>query len=273
MNTKLIKMLIIVASLMLGTAHGAELDCPTIVSQSPYITRTLQWLGLEDCIIGVSRYDKLDRPQTGGVIDPDRNMLSLLEPELWFTSDWTPAQTQQQITQEATHTIQLQGFGSMTEIEENLRTIGLAVGMTDIEQRVQRFHTAWIEGSAAIDGGGRRALLVSACSGAPYSFGKERWIADLFQHAGFDIVETEKKIRHIRPGEKIETLTELIDQLKPQLLFSFEPSAKNGQCAYIYPKTGVKMVHLNAEQFLDPSPQLLEGLAVLGKQQDKWKTP
>ncbi|MEJ2117576.1 MAG: hypothetical protein P8Y36_06595, partial [Alphaproteobacteria bacterium] len=28
--------------------------------------------------------------------DPDRNMLSLLEPELWFTSDWTPAQTQQQ---------------------------------------------------------------------------------------------------------------------------------------------------------------------------------
>jgi ABC-type Fe3+-hydroxamate transport system substrate-binding protein len=273
MNIKLIKILIMVSSLMLGTAHAAETECPTIVSQSPYITKTLQWLGLEDCIVGVSRYDKLDRPHTGGVMDPDGNMLSLLEPQLWFTSDWTPAQTQEQITPEETHTIQLQGFASMTEIEENLRTIGLAVGMTDIEQRVQRFHTTWIEGSAAIGGGGRTALLVSACSGAPYSFGKERWIADLFQHAGFDIVETEKKIRHIRSGEKIETLTELVEQLKPQLLFSFERPESNGQCAYIHPRTGIKIVHLNSEQFLDPSPTILEGLAALDKQKDQWKTP
>jgi ABC-type enterochelin transport system substrate-binding protein len=273
MNTKLIKILMMIASLMLGTAHAAETDCPTIVSQSPYITKTLQWLGLEDCIVGVSRYDKLDRPHTGGVFDPDGNMLSLLEPQLWFTSDWTPAQTQQQITPAATRTIQLQGFASMAEIEQNLRTIGVAVGMTDIEQRVQRFHKAWVEGSAAIDGGGRTALLVSACSGAPYSFGKERWLTDLFQHAGFDIVETEKKIRLIHPGEKIDTLTALIEELKPDVLFSFERPDQNGQCAYIYPKTGVKMVHLNAEQFLDPSPTLLEGLVALGKQQDQWKTP
>jgi ABC-type Fe3+-hydroxamate transport system substrate-binding protein len=273
MNIKLIKLLIIVASLMLGTAHGAESDCPTIVSQSPYITKTLQWLGLEDCIIGVSRYDKLDRPHTGGVIDPDQNMLSVLEPDLFFTSDWTPAQTLAQITPEETRNIKLQGFGSMAEIEENLRSIGLAVGMADIEQRVQSFHSSWIEASKAIQGGGRPAILVSACSGTPYSFGKERWIADLFQHAGFDIVETEKKIRHIRPGEKIETLTALIDELKPELLFSFERSNSNGQCAYIHPKTKIKMVHLNSEQFLDPSPTLLDGLAALSQKQHLWNTP
>lgn len=55
-------------------------DCPRIVSQSPYITRVLIWLGLERCIVGVSRYDALDRPKTGGVIDPDADAIALLEP-------------------------------------------------------------------------------------------------------------------------------------------------------------------------------------------------
>ncbi len=42
--------------LLAVVALPAAAACPRIVSQSPYITRALDWLGLERCIVGVSRY-------------------------------------------------------------------------------------------------------------------------------------------------------------------------------------------------------------------------
>ena len=245
-------------------------DCPRIVSQSPYITKTLQWLGLESCIVGVSRYDSLDRPHTGGVLDPDGEVIATLEPELLFTSDWTSAEKLATATPEGTRSFRLHGFGSMAEIEDNLRIIGNAAGIGDTPQRVEKFHAAWQQGAARIHGGGKRVLLLSSCSGMPYSFGKERWLADLFSHAGFVVVETEPKIRHIRPGETVATINALVNELHPELLFIFEQT-RNKQCAFIAPKTPLTIINLDGEKFLHPAPVLLEGLAELQTRHSQWE--
>jgi iron complex transport system substrate-binding protein len=157
----------------------------------------------------------------------------------------------------------------MAEIEENLRRIGVAAGMEDIDARVAGFQRQWRALAAGLQGNGTRVLLLSACSGTPYSFGQERWLSDLFTRAGFVNVETVKKLRHVRPGEKVATLNALIDELQPQLLFVFERK-QSGQCAFIKPKTPLKIINLDGELFLHPAPVLLQGLAALQQQRSNW---
>ncbi len=240
----------------------ASQACPAIVSQSPYITKSLQWLGLEECIVGVSRYDRIDRPHTGGVMDPDADAIAALGPDLIFTSNWTRAGVLEAATPEGARAFRLDGFESMAQIEDNLRLMGHEAGMADIDQRVARFHQQWTEQARAIDGKGKRVLLLSACSGSPYSFGQKRWLSDLFSHAGFVNVETAEKIRHIKPGEELSTLNALINELEPELLFVFERK-HNAQCAFIKPKTTLRIINLDGENFLHPAPVLLDGLREL----------
>lgn len=263
-------LIVLALSLFTAAASGAPNDCPRIVSQSPYITRTLQWLGLEPCIVGVSRYDSLDRPHTGGVLDPDADAIHTLAPDLLFTSDWTPADKLAALTPPGTRSFRLDGFEHMAQIEDNLRTIGQAAGIGDIEQRVSTFHRQWQEQAAALNGGGRKVLLLSACSGAAYSFGQRRWLSDLFTHAGFVNAETAATIRHLKAGEEITTLNDLINTLQPELLFVFERT-QSKQCALIMPKTPLQIVHLDGEKFLHPAPVLLDGLAELQQQRHKWQ--
>ncbi|HEY9148450.1 MAG TPA: ABC transporter substrate-binding protein [Gammaproteobacteria bacterium] len=248
----------------------AASDCPRIVSQSPYITKSLQWLGLESCIVGVSRYDELDRPHTGGVLDPDSDLIAALQPELLFTSDWTPAEKLAAITPEGTRSFRLGGFTGMAEIEENLRLIGHEAGLNAIDARVTEFHQQWTNLAAKINGNGKKVLLLSACSSMPYSFGQQRWLSDLFNHAGFTNVETTEKLRHIKPGEEVTTLNALINELEPDLLFIFERK-ENKQCAFIKPKTPLTIINLDGEKFLHPAPIVLEGLAELKNQQAHWR--
>ncbi|MEW6646278.1 MAG: ABC transporter substrate-binding protein [Pseudomonadota bacterium] len=262
-------LLALALSLFTAAASGAPHDCPRIVSQSPYITKTLHWLGLEPCIVGVSRYDSLDRPHTGGVLDPDAAAILTLAPDLLFTSDWTTAEKLAAATPPGARGFRLDGFESMAQIEDNLRIIGHAAGMGDIEQRVSAFHRRWQEQAAAINGHGKKILLLSACSGTPYAFGRKRWLSDLFSHAGFVNVETAATIRHIKSGEEVATLNELINTLQPELLFVFERT-QSRQCALIMPQTPLQIVHLDGEKFLHPAPVLLEGLAELQQQQHLW---
>ncbi len=250
------------------TAAAAN-DCPRIVSQSPYITKTLQWLGLEACIVGVSRYDSLDRPRTGGVFDPDAAVISTLEPDLLLTSDWTSTAKLAAVTPEGTRSFRLHGFTGMTEIEENLRLIGRETRMSDIDARVADFHRRWQGLAAEVKGNNKKVLLLSACSGMPYSFGQKRWLSDLFSHAGFVVVETAEKIRHIKPGEEVTTINALINELEPELLFIFERK-QNKQCAFIKPKTPIKIINLDGEKFLHPAPVLLDGLAELHRHRSEW---
>lgn len=257
--------------LLLAAINSYADGCPRIISQSPYITRSLQWLDLEACIVGVSRYDTLALPHTGGVLDPDADAIAALEPQLLFTSDWTPAEKLAAVTPKGTRSFRLDGFRSMAQIEENLLTIGEAAHITDIDARVAQFHRQWVEAAHAIDGNGQRALLLSSCSGMPYSFGKERWLADLFTEAGFTIVESEPVLRHIRPGEEVATINALIDQLQPQLLFIFERKLQP-QCAFIKPKTPIRIITLDGEKFLHPAPVILEGLEELASKRKEWSS-
>lgn len=255
--------------LLLLAAANAQADCPRIVSQSPYLTQSLQWLGLESCIVGVSRYDTLERPRTGGVLDPDGEAIGLLEPALIFTSNWTTPEVLAQATPPGARAFRLDGFASMAQVEENLRTMGAAAGIADIEQRVADFHRQWRAAAHALQGDGRRVLLLSSCSGTPYSFGRERWLADLFTEAGFVVVETEPKIRHLRPGAAVATLNALINQLQPELLFIFERTL-HPQCAFIKPQTPLRIITLDGEKFLHPAPVVLEGLAELSAKRNEW---
>lgn len=252
---------------VIGTTHAA--GCPRIVSQAPYLTKSLQWLGLESCIVGVSRYDTLDRPHTGGLLDPDLDAIMVLQPDLLITSNWGGSENETQLAPQATETLRLDGFGSMAEVEENLRLIGNAAQISDIEQRVAQFHQQWLTAAQAIDGGGRRVLLLSSCSGAAYSFGRERWLGDLFNKAGFVVVESEAKVRPVHPGAEIATLNALIDQLQPDLLFIFEQS-HNPQCALIKPKRPLRIITLDGEKFLHPAPVLLDGLKELHERRHEW---
>ncbi|MCW8841741.1 MAG: ABC transporter substrate-binding protein [Gammaproteobacteria bacterium] len=264
------KNLLLITALLLSTSLAAEPACPRIISQSPYITKTLQWLDLESCIVGVSRYDKLERPHTGGVLDPDGEVIATLEPDLLFTSDWTPVERLAAITPEGTRSFRLGGFASMAEIEVNLRLIGHETRIRNIEARGTDFHRQWTNLAAQINGNNKKVLLLSACSGTPYSFGQKRWLSELFSHAGFINVETAEKIRHIRPGEELATLSTLINELEPELLFIFERK-QNKQCAFIKPKTPLTIINLDGDKFLHPAPTLLQGLRELAQHKGQWQ--
>ncbi|TDX99379.1 iron complex transport system substrate-binding protein [Thiohalophilus thiocyanatoxydans] len=256
--------------LFLSLPANASADCPRIISQSPYITHTLEWLGLKQCIVGASRYDQLEVPDTGGVMDPDGEIIASLEPAILFTSDWTDPQEQAAITPENARSYRLQGFQSMAQIEQNLRTIIEATGRTDLEPRTEQFARQWREAANRLEAAGTRALLLSSCSGKPYSFGRETWLYDLFTTAGFEVVETHRRIRHLQPGKEIEDLTALLNRFEPEVLFIFERHiAKN--CNMLTPEVPVRIVTLDGELFLHPAPVLLKGIARLQSRQNEWK--
>lgn len=253
------------------TAPSAEASgCPRIVSQAPYLTKSLQWLELEPCIVGVSRYDTLERPHTGGLLDPDMETITLLQPDLLITSNWGSDEQIAQFAAVKIALLRLDGFESMAQIEDNLRQIGRAAHLADIDARVAQFHRQWREAAQAIDGGQRKVLLLSSCSGAAYSFGRHRWLGDLFSKAGFVVVESEPRVRAIHPGAEIATLTALIEETQPDLLFIFEQSV-NPQCALIKPKRPIRIITLDGEQFLHPAPVLLDGLQTLQARRSEWR--
>lgn len=243
-------------------APAVEAACPRIVSQSPYITHTLDWLGLKDCIVGVGRYDQLERPRTGGILDPDKDAIAVLKPDLMFASNWIGEEAWQAAAPAGAKAVRLDGFRSMRQVENNLRTIADAAGQPQAKARARSFATIWREKAKTVHGNGRRILLLSACSGAPYTFGPDTWLHDLFTEAGFTNVEPHPRLRHLRVENPITALDDLIGKLRPALVFVFERKHSD-QCAAILPRTGVRIVALDGEQFLHPAPVLLDGLDTL----------
>ena len=55
-----IRWLVFLTTLVPSFASAIE-DCPVIVSQSPYITHSLDWLGLKSCIRATSHADHQSR--------------------------------------------------------------------------------------------------------------------------------------------------------------------------------------------------------------------
>lgn len=241
------------------TASLAQAHCPRIVSQSPYITHQLAWLGLADCIVGASRYERLVKvPDTGGVMDPDAQAIAALSPDLVITSNWTSPEALAAATPAGARSLRLNSFTSMREIEDNLREIGAAAGVPDAAARAERFARLWREKAAGI-GHGERVLLLSSCTGQPYSFGRQTWLGELFAAAGFRLAETAERVVHLSREGTPEAIEARIAALSPDLVILFTRQVAEACAAVPWPQ-GVRLIALDGEKFLHPAPVLLEGL-------------
>jgi iron complex transport system substrate-binding protein len=240
-----------------------------VISQSPYITHTLRWMNLEHCIVGTSRYEQLGLPHTGGVMDPDREAITELEADIIFSSDWISTADLNEATPEGVRAIRLHGFKSMQEIEENIVTIGEAMGLENARSYGLKFSKTWRARAKQLKGNGQRILLISSCSGMPYSFGRERWLTDFFEYGGFQVVETHKTIRHLRPGQEIELLNDWIHETQPDLVFILS-RGPNDRCQLLEPAHARKLITVHAPQLLHPAPVMLRGIDEVLKQRNEW---
>lgn len=243
---------------------AAAADCPRIVSQSPHITLALEWLGRGDCVVGVSRYDERELPRTGGVRDPDLGAIGALNPELIIVSRGTDPALLDLFEPEA-RVLQVDGFDSMAGTEAMLLSLAEATGVPDARARVKGYGRDWRAGAAAVRGGGRRVLVVSACSAQPYSFGRGHMVGDAFVQAGFDVVETAERIRHLRPGEEVPGIVAAIERFQPELLVSLTPDNAE-HCSAELGLVSVPIVALEGRHFFHPGPALLTGFAQLAEQ-------
>ncbi|MGE5467957.1 MAG: ABC transporter substrate-binding protein [Ignavibacteria bacterium] len=250
------------AAVLALAALPSQAACPRIVSQSPYVTYALEWMGLSDCIVGVSRYDSRDLPRTGGVIDPDADMIALVDAQLIITADWADAETWRKATPRGARVLRVGGFDSMAGVEAMLREIGRAAGVADVDARVDRFAAEWRAAAARVNGGGRRVLLVSACTDVPYSFGPGTALYDLFTRAGFEVVETQQKIHQFPADPPAGDLSHWLDRVKPEIAFAFS-NHWDGTCNAALARPGLRVVPLDGELFYHPGPRLVEGLARL----------
>ena len=236
--------------LLAVVAMPAAAACPRIVSQSPYITHALEWLGRGDCIVGVSRYDTRALPRTGGVKDPDLGAIGALDPGLIVVSRGTDPALLDIFEPEA-RILQVDGFGSMADTEAMLLSLAEATAVPDARARVEGFARAWRAAAAAVRGGGRRVLVIS--------------VGDAFAHAGFEVAESAERIRHLRPGEDVPGIVAAIERFQPELLVSLTP-ANAESCSAELGLVSVPIVALEGRHFFHPGPAVLTGLAQLAEQ-------
>lgn len=257
----------LLGGLLLALALPAAAACPRIVSQSPYITLALEWLGRGDCIVGASRYDKRDLPRTGGIMDPDLGAIAALNPDLVVVSRGTDPAQLDMLEPEA-RILQVDGFDSMAGTEAMLLDLAEAAGVPDARARVDAYAREWRERAAAVRGGGRRVLVISACSAQPYSFGRGHVVGDAFAHAGFEVVETSERIRHLRPGEEIPGIVAAVERFKPEMVVSLTPDNAES-CSAELGLVSVPVIGLEGRHFFNPGPALLTGLAQLAEQTEQ----
>ena len=245
-------------------------DCPRIISQSPYISQMLDYLGMGHCIVGVSRYSKRDLPRTGGILDPDADAIDSLMPDLIISSDWSKAEVLKAVTPKRAKAIRLKSFNKMSQLEDNMKTIIKATKWKGADEKINTFAKTWRAKVKQVKGNNKKVLLLSSCSGKPYSFGPNSRLYDLFTQAGFNVVETKEKIRHMNPGTEIKHITALLNLYQPQLLFIFEQKLKK-QCQMMTPKVPVSILSFDGGKFLHPNTSILEGLDLLIKKKHRWK--
>lgn len=256
---------LVLAGLLALASPSASADCLRIVSQSPYLTVALEWLARGECIVGVSRYDRRALPRTGGVIDPDGAAIEKLRPDLIVASNWSDADTMELVTPPGARMLRLDGFDSVAGSDAVLHQLAEASRAPDGANRIESFRRARQARAESVPGRGQRVLILSACSGSPYSFGRRHYIGDAFALAGFEVVETAPRIRHLRVGEEIPTIARLVERGKPDIVFSLSRET----AAYCNAEIGtlpVRIVTLRGENFFHPGPHLLDGLKELAEQ-------
>lgn len=251
--------------------QSALADCPRIISQSPYITLQLEYLGLKNCIVGTSRYDNLkDIPNTGGIIDPDTQAIALLKPDLWITSVWTKPETFKNALPKDSQGLRLESFQGMAQISQNLIDIAKIVKQPETMHKAKQFSAQWESKIKQVNGKGKKVLLLSSCTGQPYSFGNKTWLAELFTRAGFKLVDNTEGVRHLSKDRTTEETQALIAALKPDLIFVFTRQVADA-CALIELPKVSQLVVLNGDHFLHPAPVLLKGIDELIEKQTIWQ--
>lgn len=251
------------AAILIACGSARAADCPRIVSQSPYITRVLESLGLADCIVGVSRYDRRqDLPRTGGLVDPDAKAIARLKPKLIIAPEWTKEEVWRAATPPGATALRVGGFRGMAGVTAMLRDIGHATGLADIDARVAKFEADWHAAAARIDGRQRRVLIMSACGKAPYSVGRGTTLHELFTAAHFVVVADHDSIRNFTADA--DGVGTWIAARQPELIFALKNSLDEA-CNPDVTRSGVPIVPLDGEHFNHPGPALLDGLEELRK--------
>ncbi len=87
------------------------------------------------------------------------------------------------------------------------------------------------------------------------------YLYGLFTVAGFKVVESHPTIRHVKAANDIRTLDELLQRMKPEIIFVVGDEEHG--CAVNLDAESVRLVELNGEHFVCPAPVLLEGIADL----------
>jgi iron complex transport system substrate-binding protein len=256
----------ILLSLLLWVTQVSAGSCPPghprIVSQSPYITRAIEWLDLEDCIVGVSRYDQRSLPRTGGVMDPDAKAIAKLAPQLMITSTWTTEEVWLAAAPPDAIALRVGGFRGMDEVEEMLHDIGRAAGIIDINTRVAQFVADWHAAAERVEGRGQRVLILSACGRAPYSFGRGTTLHELFTRAGFQVVADHDGIRNFLPETPDGDVGAWISGRHPEFIFALKNRLEDA-CNPDIVRPGIAIVPIEGDLFTHPGPGLVEGLKLL----------
>lgn len=252
-------------------ATWADSQCKRIISQSPYITHQLTYLGLKDCIVGTSRYDgALGLPQTGGIIDPDAAAITQLHPDIWLTSTWTSQQVFQASLPQNALGLRLASFDSMAQVHDNLTQIATLSQSKSAQQKALEFDTLWQEKIKQVNGKHKKTLLLSSCGKQPYAYGKNSWLGDLFSQAGFDVIDFTEHVTHLGKNKNEQQTLALIQSLQPDLIIVFHQQTAEACGLLDLPKISQLLV-LDGDKFLHPAPTLLEGIDQLIDLQAVWQ--
>ena len=252
------------------TAQADEVAvCPRIVSQSPYLTQALKWLGRGECLVGVSRYEREypDLPRTGGVLDPDKETIAALKPDILIASNWADAKTMADVTPEGARLVVVDGFAGMRDAENMLATLAKETNAHDSAQAaLAAFSQQWHEAAERLAkiARHRRVLVLSTCMGSPFSFGREHVIGDIFTQSGFELVETAPKVRHLVAGAEIPDIERMLDKTRPEIVVALTSESAE-YCRMIAPQASAEIVTLDGAPFIHPGAGLLQAYEEIRK--------
>ena len=252
------------------TAPATEINCPRIISQSPYITHTLAWMGLKPCIVGASRYDQGEWAETGGILDPDMATIHVLNPQLAITTQWTDPQLWASLENTGAATLILDGFQSMAGITDNVRLIARASGLSDGDTIADSFERQWRAAAAEVKGSGQRSLLLSPCGGQPWVYGEGTWLFEMFETAGFAVISIAPGVQHMPVSEEGDHFATLLETQQPELVFAFI-NPNSASCQALISTHPIDIIPLSAEHFTPPAPGVvLAGLGQLAAMRGRW---
>ena len=241
-------------------AMASGQDCPRVVSQSPYISSNLAYLGAEHCIVGASRFDRLDVPETGGLADIDAGVLADLAPDVLLVSDWTPEDHAREVMPTGTRLVRLPSFDRMIDLESTLEMLATAIEHPSPSAVRAQFAQHWRSAAEGIDGAGRRILLLAGCGETAYSLGPDTWQYDLFTQLDFDVVEEHQPGVRLFPREGFQqALTDYIEQSQPDVLMVFRDELAT-VCRGLDLQQAVRVIDLPGSMFLHATPAVIDGL-------------